>query len=263
MREEYYYANFPAGAVADRILSKIKLLPARKMADLIRSESLHTTKEDDPLHGITYRNLQWNKIEDYADATGLTTQYILFGENMPDKTTFSFFDQIFIPVLNVLHPDQLQAAQKLLYAIYYNPRFRTSDSDTPSQKLLPFLLCGGRSPKPVSEDELQQYQLNINNELARYREVRLKERFIFHVDYIPDFCSFFHVSPHWVFSLKKPMLCKTAEADCLFDLICLLSRQQQLAVLAMLADMTPHIRSKLPSVVRWMLDDALTKGGEA
>lgn len=266
VRESYVYADFSASPITNRIVSCLSQLSMLELASLVESGKLVIPRNDDPdaiFQTLTYRNLRWHWIDDYAQICNVPLRFFLFGENLHEKTYYSHFDEVVLPLLNTLPVSIIQAATEVVHGVYYNPRFRISSEDTPSAKILAIAVTGSRMPELVPEGEQDRYQTDINEELSRLRAVRLKERFIFHLDYVLDMCTYCHVSPHWVFSLSGPLLCETAEADAFFDLFCLLSRQQQAAVLAMLVSLCQLANPKIDGEALRKANNAIEQEGGA
>ena len=223
MGDFYIYADFPAGFITERIVDNLSKLSIREIAALLESGKLVVPKGENPdeiLQNLTHRNLRWYWIDDYAAACSMTLQEIIYGKEKPQKTYYSHFDDAVIPLLNIMPKETILAATEVLHAVYYNPRFRISLEDTPSAKIIAIAVTGWRMPQLVPEAELDRYQTNINEALSRLRANRFKERFIFHLNYILDMCTYCHVSPHWAYHctvrcfarLPRQIFCLTCSA---------------------------------------------------
>lgn len=241
------YADFPSGAISERVVNAVASLPVSKITSLIQEKLILVSEreKDGIIHNMTHRNLQWYLLDDYATACEVPLRYFIYGDQMPDVTYYSHFDAEVIALLNVIDPAMLISAEEVVRHSYHNPQMRISIYATPSAKLVSLALMEKRPPKDVPSEQLYRYRADINQEIARFRSRKVKERFVFHIDFIPDICTYYHVSPHWVFSLTGPLLCDTAEADAFFDLFCLLSRMQQISVIAMLLELCPEAKCRL------------------
>lgn len=237
---ENRHANFPMGIITDRIVELLSALPAHRVAEAV-SEGIIVDGETagDAFSGyLTAYNLMWDKLDDYAALCNVPVSYFLYGNEMPE-TYYSYYDKEIIALLNTIPANLLSAALEVVNATYCNPRFRISLSNTPSEKLVAVILQGGKIPRKVPPEEMWCYTTDINYEIYRFRQIRLKERTVFHIDYILDLCTFCHVSPHWVFSLRNTLFCSTPEADKFYDYFCLLSRHQQAVIMGMLLLLCP------------------------
>lgn len=241
------YADFPSGEISERIVNTLLTLPLPKLAKLVETKVIKVPKRDTnfALHLLTYQNLRWDLIDDYAQACNVPAKYLLYGDNYPAQTYYSCFDKEVITLLNALPVTVVNAAAEVMRNVYPKALSEIPLSNTPSEKLLALCLSNGRLPDLVPEEELERYKTAINDEILRLRQYRRKERFVFHLNYILDMCTYCHISPHWVFSLNGQLLCDTPEADLFFDYFCLLSRQQQLCVLSMLLTLSKSTDSTL------------------
>ena len=264
MSESYIFADFPAGYITERIVDGLSQLSIPKIAELLEKGILVVPGTDDPdcvFQNLTHRNLRWYRIDDYAEACGMSLKEIIYGDAAPSKTYYSPFDDIVIPLLNKMPQELIQAATEVLYSVCYNPRFRISPEDSPSAKIIALAVTGQRMPQPVPEEELDRYETDINEELNRLCAGRSKERFVFHLDYILDMCTFCHVSPHWAFSLSGPLLCDSSEADALFDIFCLLSKPQQTAALSMFVELCSLLPNAVSDEMKTAVMDAIKREG--
>ena len=262
MKDFHIYAHFPASYIADRFVNAISEAPIRTQAALIQAKKLRPQKSDGPLQILSYRNLVWQNMDDYALACNKSLRYFIFGDEEPDVNAYSPYGREFIALLQVFPGDMRDAVIKIIDTVYANPKFAISPSDTPSAKLIAIQLIAGKLPKLVPEEQLHLYSTAINEELLRFRQARQKERMIFHLNYILDLCRYYKVSPHWVFSLNGPLLCPTAEEDAFFDKVCLLDKQQQVVVLATMVALCPDVRQQLSEEVWQRIEHILsTEGG--
>lgn len=231
----YTYTHFPNGAITERIVDLFTQMPIRQFATYVENGLLIIPKNrmDFAIQELSYKNLRWTLLDDYAAACGVSLKYIIYGNNYPEKTYYSDFDEEVLALLNAMDPQILHSSVAVLKAAYTNPRFEIAQETPPSSKIMAIRLFN-TFPEVVPENELDRYMTDINDELNRFRKYPRKVDFIFHLDYILDMCTYYHVSPHWVFSLKGPLLCNTAEADEWFDLFCLTSHRQQIELLTML-----------------------------
>lgn len=259
----FLYADFPGGSISERFVNAVASLPTPKFASLLQDNKIFASKreEDGLIHNLSHRNLRWDLMDDYAAACEVPLRYFIYGDQMPVATYYSHFDREVIALLNIMEPSILVSAQKVIRSLYYNPQMRISMSATPSAKLISIALMENRPPKDVSPDQLYRYFEDINQELARFRKVKLKERFVFYLDLIPDICTYYHVSPHWALSLSGQLLCDTVEADAFFDLFCLLSRMQQISVLAMLLELCPEAKYRLSKEVLEQIERVIAQEG--
>lgn len=263
MSDAYLYADFPAGVITGRIVTALSVLSTSKLHELmIDGKICATPKDKDALpNGLTHYNLSWNELDCYASACDLSLRYFLYGGELPAKTAYSYFDPLVLPVLRLLSADIIAAAADVLRATYNNPRFSISRESTPSAKLVELLLFGGKLPKLVPEEELDLYSFDINQEIYRFRSLRIKERTVFHIDNILDMCTYCKVSPHWVFSLYGELLCDTPEADDFFDVFCLLPRTQQVAALSMLLNICQYEQIPLPEELKTDIQNVIAVEG--
>lgn len=248
MGVSHIYADFPSGKITERIVNMLSALPIAKFAALVESGLIKASKdeEDTILQTLSYQNLRWNLIDDYAQACGVSLKDIIYGEEFPAQTYYSYFDREAIALLNTLPVLDLSAFIQVIQATFSNPGFQISMTDAPSAKIMAFGKIGDSLPDFVPEEELSLYSMNINDEMTRLRKKSKRARFVFHIDYILDMCRYYHISPHWVFSLKGPLLCNTPEADAAFDCFCLLSKTQQLYALEMLITLNQQSAQPLP-----------------
>lgn len=261
MRESYIYADFPASFISERVVTAVSALSARKLIALTDAKALIVNEADiEPYQMLTYRNLRWQYLSDYALACNKTAGEFLYGDKHPIDLEYSYFDEAIIPLINLLPANELKAAAAVIRATYPSPKFKIGNV-SPSQKIISVALMGSRLPEDVSSADARKYRTNINEVLSYFRKARVKERCILHIDYIPDLSAYFRVSPHWAFSLKIPLFCKTAEADDFFDLFCLLPRQQQLTVLAMLLTLCVGSGIVVPRDVFNGVQDAIDREG--
>ena len=247
-KKSQVYANFPEGDITDRIVDEILKLPIHSVLPLIRNGTIRDCGEgeDNILLTLSHRNLSWDKIDEYANACNVPLQYFIYGDSVPQNTYYSCFDREFIPLLNLVGTEELSRADAVIRSFFPNPNMRIPATATPSAKIISVAFSSGKNLPDVGSDRLDRYSTDINRELFRLRECRKKERFIFRLDYLLDMCTYCHVSPHWIFSLSGPLLCQAPEADALFDLICLLPRCWQIAVMAMLVSLCPDAQQRLP-----------------
>lgn len=250
MAEPHIYADFPAGEITNRLVDRLSALPIEKFASLVRTGLIKTSKDEEEtiLQTLSYRNLRWDLIDDYARACGASLKEIIYGDNFPAETEYSYFDQEAITLLNTLPTPILNGAIKVMKATFQNPGFQIPMTDTPSAKLLAIGMIGDVLPDYIPEEEKAQYTTDLNEELKRLHLKSKKSRFVFHLDYILDMCRYYRVSPHWVFSLKGKLLCKSAVADIAFDHFCLLSKTQQIATLEMLIQLNAETTAGLSKV---------------
>lgn len=261
MAESYKYANFPKSVISDRVVAALSALSPHDIDALIKSGRIRILPKSKRIFELSFKNLSWRYLEDYATVCGVPVREFVLGSKMPECTNYSYFDDITIPFLNAMEPTMLSAAADVVRTTFDNPYFDISKDYPPSAKLLFLLLGNHRLPKDVPSEFEPQYLTDINVELEHYRQMRHKERFVFHLNYILDMCTYLKISPHFVFSLTQPLLCQTAEADALFDLFCLLSRQQQITVLSMLKQLCPKAFSSLPDPLQNRLLFILSCGG--
>ena len=245
MQDSFYYADFPASLIAERVSTALMTLPAKTLLELTDSKKILISKTSlEPFQTLTYRNLRINYLDDYLQACGMSLRFALFGSEGQEQTHYSDFDAVVLPLINAMQQELLPSVAKVVTASFNNPKFQIQDL-TPSGKLVSLLLMGGKAPKVVPQEELWKYHSDINTELTRFRKAGKKERCILHIDYIPDLCSYCRVSPHWVFSSRLPCCCDTCAGDDFFDVFCLLSRQHQIYALATLLNLCPEAEEKL------------------
>lgn len=229
------YPHFPNGVITERIVELFTQMPIHKLAGFIENGLLIVPKKrvDFAIQELSYKNLRWTLLDDYAAACNVPVKYIIYGNDYPEKTYYSHYDEEVVALLNAIDSQVLRSSISVLKAVYTNPRFEISKELPPSSKIVAISLFNGL-PALVSENELGRYSTDINDELTRFRNYPRRNAFIFHLDYILDMCTYYHVSPHWAFSLKGPLICKSAEADEWFDLFCLTPKSQQIELLTML-----------------------------
>lgn len=263
MKKIYYYADFPEAVISSRVASALTELPAKDISVLISDGKISTSGEFDtfPLVISPYC-LSWEHLDAYANACNVSLSQFIYGDDKPAQTFYSYFDDAVIPLLNVISPVLLDSAAETVCVSFPNPKFRISRHITPSSKFLAMILTYSRNPKAVLESEQWKYTTNINEELTRFRNSRKKERFVFHLDYILDLCTYWKLSPHFVFSLTGSLLCQTAQADAFFDLYCLLNRQQQISVLAMLLCLCPDAQNLLPEATWNRIQGVIAEEGK-
>ena len=249
MVESHFYADFPAGNITERIVDAVTKLPIWEFVALSERGLVRipARAKSFSFPNLTHRNLFWDKIDDYAKASGTTLSYLIYGDETPKETRYSFFDEEVLEILNIMPPFLVQAASKVVEATFSNPRFFIPLSSTPSAKLLEIAFAEGRRTWEISEEEAANYATDIRIPLEMLRTCRKKERIVFHIDYILDLCEFFKVSPHFVFSLQGPLLCEHKEGDAFFDQFCLLSRRTQALALKLLMDLYPVGAQQLPA----------------
>lgn len=246
MREVHYYADFPSGLITERTVEAVKKLPLFDLVSMLEQGKIRVPVRDKEfsLPNMTYRNLRWDMIDDYAKACDLPLSFLIYGENKPTTTRYSFFDAEILPLLNAIPANLLQAALAVLNFSYANPKFQIPKENTPSAKLLEIAFSEGRRPWEVPQD-MSLYSTDISVPLEKLQSRWKKEWFVFHIDYILDLCTYWRVSPHFIFSLSGCLLCNTPEGDAFFDKFCLLSRRHQAATLAMLMEMYPSAEEQL------------------
>lgn len=231
----YSYPHFPNGVITERIVELFTQMPIRKFATYVENGLLIIPKSrvDFAVQELSYKNLRWTLLDDYAAACNVSLKYIIYGNDYPEKTYYSYFDKEVMALLNAIDPQILSSSISVLKAAYTNPRFEIAQETPPSSKIVAISLFNS-FPALVPENELGRYTTDINDELNRFRNYPRRNAFIFHLDYILDMCTYYHVSPHWVFSLRGPLLFDAVEADEWFDLFCLTSQRQQIELLTML-----------------------------
>lgn len=250
MPESPKFAHFPQSVIADRVVAALAMLPAERIESLIEEGKIRLLWKQRHVFELTNQNLFWNYLDDYAEICGVPVREFIYGPALPEKTNYSHYDDVVIPLLDQICAEDLVAAAEVVRTTYSNPHFYISEKHTPSAKLLFVLLKYYGTHKDVPEELMHLYSTDINVELDHYRNIRLKERFVFRMNYILDMCTYLKVSPHFVFSLRSPLLCKTSEADRFFDLYCLCSRSQQVTILSMLKQIAPDACKALPDALQ-------------
>lgn len=241
-------SDFPAGEIANRVIDALYDVSRPLFYKLVETKRIDCRNSSvDSLHStLTYKNLLWNYLDGYALISGHSVHYFLFGTEQPDRSYFSDYDQEVIALIDSLPAETLRSVTQAIRIAYSNPKFAIGTDIYPSKKLILLNAMGNPLPAPVPEEEMFKYKTSINTELTAFRKFQFKDRFVFHIDYIPDLCTYYRVSPHWVFSLKGTLLCKTPEGDALFDTFCLLSPTQQIDVISTLLVLQPFAMIKIP-----------------
>lgn len=257
------YSSFPAGEVSDRVIQALSEISRRKFCNLV--ENGYFTNIEEPPEmlraGLTFQNLMWEHLEDYAVACKKPVQYFLFGDDIPSKTYYSDYDQEVIKLIDNLPASQLAPLYDALHFAYSTlPNVDISSKLTPSERLIQIYLKWNTVPELVPDEELYKYQTTVNTELTHFLHFRNRHLFVFHLDYLADMCVYFHVSPHWLFSLSGSYMCITPEGDRVFDLFCLLPKQQQSEVIATLMTLQPHMICTLPPDQMKVLHEAIEEG---
>lgn len=259
----YRYTSFPAGEVSDRVIQALSEISRRKFCNLV--ENNYFTNIVGPPEmlraSLTFHNLMWEHLEDYAAACKKSVQYFLFGDNIPTKTYYSDYDQEVITLINQLPATLLTSLYRTLQFAYSDlPNIDIGDDLTPSERLIQIFLKWDTVPELVPEEELYKYQTAINTELTHLLHFHNRHLFVFHLDYLADMCVYFHVSPHWLFSLSGAYLCNTPEGDRVFDFFCLLPKQYQSEVIATLMTLQPQAICALSSEYMATLHKTIEEG---
>lgn len=264
MRVSYFHSDFPASGIADRVVSAVSALPARTLLDLTDKQMLVISERDPaPYQNLSYRNMRWQYLDDYAAASGVSLSYFIFGNQIPSNMEYSYFDEEVFALLKIIPPEKLKGAVRSLRSVYYNARMQIGHISAPN-KIISLALLNKRLPELVPEEEKGKYQTDINAALLYYRKTRIKERCMLNIDYIPDLCAYFKVSPHWAFSLRGPLFFAHEEADVFFDYFCFLSRSHQATALAMLLALARGAEDELDPDMRKRIHQVIeTEGGVA
>ncbi len=263
MRVSYARAAFPDSAIADRVVSELKQC-SQKILEKMKSEDMLeiSDREAAPYQNLSYRNLKWECLDAYALITEKPLSYFIFGESVPTNMEFSFFDEEIFALIDVTPRALLDAATLVMQNTFPNEKMQIGTMPA-NKKIISLALLNPRLPKLVSEDELGKYRTNINDLLLHYRKSRVKERCMINIDHIVDLCAYFKVSPHWAFSLVRPLLFEHSNGDRFFDTFCLLSRQQQVYAIAMLAALYPAAEKQLKPELWQQIQQIIAIGGGA
>lgn len=212
-----YYDDFVDGVITKHILYALADCTASEIAQLRSTGALAPNRGNDATY-LSYRNLKYAALDDYADVSEHTMRELIFGSNDKPVTYYSAIDAAVIAALDSLGESQLDAMLWVMKKAHCTD-LMTSNNMDPSHRYITFYQTR-KSPLPteIPEGEQYKYSKNVMQEIERFKKSKRSIYFRFASDYWPDLATVMGISLHWVLGIQRhPLFCETAAGDQLFD----------------------------------------------
>lgn len=242
--------DFVDGTISHNILNALNYCSIKQITQLLNSENLlHYANDYAP---VTYKSLRYSGLDAYADASGFSIRYFLFGSDEPPVSYYTPIDKYVIGALNELSSSQLTVLKQATNLFFSDPTMKDSDAYTnPSRRFLAQLKSRKESglPDAIPEEDLYKYQKDVMVEVRRYKNSRYVPSFLFNSDYWPELATLIGISVHWLLGIKHHALfCNEAVADDIFDMYTLMQPFNKASFVGMLSAMTGKENPELDAV---------------
>lgn len=216
------------GEISQNIIQCLEQSGVRTIADLIAEKKLRKGNGG----FLTHKQLLYEYFDDYAEASGSTLRYFLFGTDEPPEAYYTPYDAEVIKCLNSLTPAQLRGLKHASQMLFSNPLIEATDESlTPTQRLLSVVNLNRPKmlPTQIPPEDEKKFRYPVLQELERYRAYYRSKAFNFDANYLPDLATLFGVSIRWVLGSKKGIVyCNNQNAEDLFAFYTLLRPMDQI-----------------------------------
>lgn len=242
--------DFVDGKISGNILDALSYCSIKQITQMQNSEVLLTYVND--LLPITYKSLRYSSLDAYAEASGFSIRYFLFGSDEPPVSYYTPIDRYVIRALNELSLSQLTVLKQATELFYSDPTMKDNDAYTnPSRRFLAQLKSKKESglPDAIPDEDLYKYEKDVMVEVRRYKNSRYVPSFLFNSDYWPDLATLIGVSVRWLLGIKDHALfCNESIADDIFDMYTLMQPFNKSSFVGLLSAMTGKENPELDEV---------------
>lgn len=232
--------DFVDGRIAGNILHALERTDIRQLSILVKKGYLISYLRHPDL--LTYRALTYKGISAYAEASGFSVRYFLFGSDEVPAPTYTDLDMEVIDALNRLSVSQLQKLKDSVPHLYGSPMMDPSQYSSPNYRFLAVLGTrrGAGLPKEVDPEVLAKCKLDVMMEISRYKQARYVPSFRFNSEFWPDLATLIGVSVHWLLGIEgHPLFCNHYLGDDIFDMYTLMQPSARASFAGLLSMLVP------------------------